>query len=92
MNDADTSATPALLPGVRLHQDRQRGQWVLLAPERVIELDEIAVTVLQRCDGTRTFGDIVAALAAEFDAPPEVIGPDVSELLRGLADKRLLRI
>ncbi|MCD7097422.1 pyrroloquinoline quinone biosynthesis peptide chaperone PqqD [Stenotrophomonas sp. MMGLT7] len=81
---------PALLPGVRLHRDRHRGQWVLLAPERVIELDEVAYAVLSRCDGSRTLERIVDELAGEFDAPAAQIRPDVAELLQQLLDKRLL--
>jgi len=31
--------TPRLPRGVRLREDRVRGRWVLLAPERIFEID-----------------------------------------------------
>ena len=92
MSDLAATAVPSLLPGVRLHHDRQRARWVLLAPERVVELDDIALTVLQRCDGDRTLERIASELAAEFDAPPQEIWRDVCELLQDLCDKRMLKV
>jgi pyrroloquinoline quinone biosynthesis protein D len=65
---------------------------VLLAPERVFKADAIAVAVLERCTGQATFGDIVDDLAATFKAPRERVLTDVTALLRGLADKRLLEL
>jgi len=88
---SDGATVPSLLPGVRVHRDQQRGRWVLLAPERVIELDEIAVTVLQRCDGHKTLDQIISELAEEYNAPAEEISGDVHELLSTLRDKRMLR-
>ncbi|UYB53428.1 pyrroloquinoline quinone biosynthesis peptide chaperone PqqD [Xanthomonas sp. AM6] len=82
---------PRLAPGVRLQHDRARAQWVLLAPERVIELDEIAHAIVSRCDGQRSLAAIAAELAAQFDADPAEVERDVLELAAQLHDKRLLR-
>ena len=75
----------------RLHQDRTRRRLVILAPERVYEVDAIGAAVLKLCDGERRVADIVSELAAIYSAPAEVIAKDVVKLLQGLADKRLLR-
>ncbi|MEM9590828.1 MAG: pyrroloquinoline quinone biosynthesis peptide chaperone PqqD, partial [Pseudomonadota bacterium] len=55
----DQTDRPALLRGVRLHWDRVREVWVLLAPERVLKMDAIGAAILQEVDGTRPFGEIV---------------------------------
>nr|WP_283160858.1 pyrroloquinoline quinone biosynthesis peptide chaperone PqqD [Xanthomonas nasturtii] len=78
--------------GVRLQHDRARDQWVLLAPERVVELDEIALVVAQRFDGTRSLAQIAQELATEFDADAADIELDVIELTGTLHQKRLLRL
>lgn len=82
---------PGFMPGVRLHFDATRQAWVLLSPERVIELEGPAEAILSRCNGERTVAQIVAELAALYDADPAVIAADVSDLLAELAEKRLLR-
>jgi len=83
----DDAGVPRLGRGVRLKHDRARGQWVLLAPERVLVPDDTALEVLQRVDGARTVSDIVSALAAEYDAPAETIRADVLALLQDLSEK-----
>jgi pyrroloquinoline quinone biosynthesis protein D len=96
MNDTPSTIAPESRPrlprGVRLmHNDAQDG-WVLLAPERVFKADAIVVAVVQRCNGEATFAEIVDDLAAKYAAPRERILADVTTLLRGLADKRLLEL
>ena len=81
---------PALPSHVRMRMDEQRGRWVILAPERVLLPDEIAVEILQRCDGAATVDEIAAALAQEFSAPEEEIRADVIGVLQDLADKGFL--
>jgi pyrroloquinoline quinone biosynthesis protein D len=65
---------------------------VLLAPERVFKADAIAVEIVKRCTGEATFDAIVDDLAKTFNAPRERILADVTTMLRGLADKRLLEL
>lgn len=86
------AARPRLPRGVRLQHSEAQGGYVLLAPERVFKADAIAAAVLERCDGARTFGEIVDDLAAAYGAPRERVLADVAALLRGLADKRLLEL
>ncbi|WP_049622797.1 pyrroloquinoline quinone biosynthesis peptide chaperone PqqD [Frateuria defendens] len=84
------SAVPRLLPGMRLRRDLVRDQWVLLAPERVIELDDIAYEVVSRIDGVRSVDALVDILAAEFDADRAQVAADVLDLLDDLVAKRVL--
>lgn len=90
MSDVASEATPKLPRGVRLRHDDVRKEWLLLAPERVLKPDAIAVTVLELVDGERTVGGIVDELAQKFAAPREQIETDVKKMLRDLADKRVL--
>jgi pyrroloquinoline quinone biosynthesis protein D len=85
-------AKPRLPRGVRLTNSEAQGGWVLLAPERIFKADAIAVEILKRCTGEATLATIVDDLAATFKAPRERILIDVTALLRGLADKRLLEL
>ena len=85
-------ARPRLPRGVRLVHSEAQGGWVLLAPERVFKADQIAVEIIKRCTGEATFGEIIDDLARTYKAPREKIEADVSALLRGLADKRLLEL
>ncbi|MGH1578633.1 pyrroloquinoline quinone biosynthesis peptide chaperone PqqD [Planktotalea sp.] len=84
------TAIPVLPRGVRLHEDKVRGGWVLLAPERTIDLDPIGLAILNEVDGMCCFGDLVGALATKYQAPIEQIEGDVTEFLTGLADRRFL--
>ena len=83
-------STPALPRHVRLKHDETRGAWVILAPERVLMPDEIAVEILRRCDGAATVDAICTSLAAQFDAPEQEIREDVVAVLQDLADKGFL--
>lgn len=84
----DEACTPRLPRHAKLRFDKPRGCWIILAPERVFELDEIAHRVVSLCDGERTLGEIVDSLAAKFEgAPRRTIADDVTAMLQGLADK-----
>ena len=76
--------TPRFAPGVRLHHDRARERWVVMAPERMFVPDETALEVLRLVDGARDVEAIVDALAAAFDAPREEIAADVRAMLDDL--------
>ena len=73
----------------KLKFDETRQVWVILAPERVLAPDEIAVEVLKLCDGV-SVADIADQLAAKYAAPREAILTDVIAMLQDLADKGFL--
>ena len=76
--------------GVRLHFDTTRDAWVLLAPERVIEMEGPANEILQRCDGNRTVEQIIDELAVVYTADRVEIASDVTDMLAALVAKRML--
>ena len=84
------ASRPVLPRHARLKYDETRRVWVTLAPERVLAPDEIAVEVLQLCDGERNVGDVADQLAAKYAAPREAILTDVIAMLQDLADKGFL--
>jgi pyrroloquinoline quinone biosynthesis protein D len=85
-------ARPRLPRGVRLVHNEAQGGWVLLAPERVFKADPIAAEVVKRCTGEASFAAIVDDLASTFGVARERVLADVTTLLQGLADKKLLEL
>ncbi|ODR88607.1 pyrroloquinoline quinone biosynthesis peptide chaperone PqqD [Sinorhizobium alkalisoli] len=81
-----------LARGVRLHEDPVRGQAVLLAPERAMALDDIAVAIVEALDGQRSLDRIVDNFAQKFDASAAEIAADVRAFVEELANRRLLEI
>jgi pyrroloquinoline quinone biosynthesis protein D len=83
-------SVPRLRRGVRLRFDSTREVWVLLAPERVLMPDDIAVEILQRCDGEASVGAIVDELSRAFEAERALILRDVAALLQDLVAKGMV--
>ena len=81
---------PVLPRHAKLKFDETRQVWVILAPERVLAPDEIAVEVLQLCDGARSVAQIVDLLAEKYAAERGAIATDVVAMLQDLADKGFL--
>jgi len=86
----ETNTTPALPRFVKLRHDKGRDRWIMLAPERILTPDAIAVEVLNLCDGDKTVGEISNQLAQTYKAPIDVIEKDVIVMLQDLADKGYL--
>ncbi len=83
-------SVPHFPRGTRLRFDATRQAWVLLAPERLMMPDEIAVAVLKLVDGARPVRAIAEQLAAQFNAPVDEVQADVMAMLQELADDRVL--
>jgi len=83
------AARPCLLSGVRLKHDDVRGAWVLLAPERALRLDAVGHAILSEVDGETRFDEIVARLAAKYDAPAAQIAGDARAYLISLIERRM---
>jgi pyrroloquinoline quinone biosynthesis protein D len=84
------ASRPVLPRHAKLKFDETRQRWVILAPERVLAPDEIAVEVLQLCDGGRRVADIIDQLAEKYAAERDAIATDVIAMLQDLADKGFL--
>ena len=90
-NISVTEASRPILPRhAKLRFDETRQRWVILAPERVLAPDDIAVEVLQLCDGARNVDALVDLLAAKYAADRAAIATDVIAMLQDLADKGFL--
>ena len=83
------SSHPRLAAGCRwggTEEDR-----VILFPEGAIKLQGTGRQLLERCDGQRTFGEIIAELQRQFDAAdPAKIRSDISQFLEQLQRKRIV--
>ncbi|HTW30789.1 MAG TPA: pyrroloquinoline quinone biosynthesis peptide chaperone PqqD [Candidatus Sulfotelmatobacter sp.] len=83
------SSQPRLATGCRwggTEQDR-----VILYPEGAIKLQGTGRQVLERCDGTRTFGEIIEELQKEFGKTDSAkIRSDIGMFLEQLQKKRIV--
>ena len=79
---------PRLPRHAKLRYDEARKKWIINAPERVFELDEIAAEIMQMIDGNLSINAIVDKLLIKFQSTPrEQISRDVILMLQSLADK-----
>ena len=81
------SIVPKFPKHVRFRFNKPRKEWVILAPERLVKMDPIAVEILQLVDGEKTVKIIASELSKKFNAPIETILADVIEMLQDLSDK-----
>ena len=67
---------------------------VVVLPDRgeVKVLNEVGARIWALADGSRTVRDIIAALCAEFEAPPVVVEADTLKFLAELQQKGLITI
>ena len=83
----DENTVPSWGRGVRLRFDKARDVWILLAPERVLMPDGVALDILKRVDGERTVSQMVDELAEEYVAEKEEMSQEVVEFLQDLSDR-----
>ena len=79
-----------IAPGVRLQTDNATGEPVLLYPEGILQLNETAHAIVERCDGLTSVTSIVAALAAEYEISEDELARDVNECLDDLQQRNLI--
>ena len=83
---------PFLPRGVRTQFDAVRQVDVILGPERVLVLDPVGKAVLGQLDGAASLRQIAGALARVYDAPLDVIAPDVASFVTDLHDKGMVHV
>ena len=83
------SSHPRLATGCRWGgTDENR---MILFPEGAIKLQGTGRQVLERCDGQRTFGEIIAELQGKFGkTDPEKVRGDISIFLEQLQRRRIV--
>jgi pyrroloquinoline quinone biosynthesis protein D len=82
-------SVPALRRGIRRHFDATRNAHVLLGPERVIVLDEIAFAITATFDARRSVAEISGLLAEKFQSDVAMVEPDVLAFVADLVEKGL---
>ncbi|MGF9566554.1 pyrroloquinoline quinone biosynthesis peptide chaperone PqqD [Neorhizobium sp. BT27B] len=88
-----TAQTVARLArGVRLREDEVRGQTVLLAPERALALDEVAVMIVKALDGERDLDAIAQEFSIKFEASKVQILTDVIAFVDEFSKRRMLEL
>ena len=89
MAPPEDSSQPRLAAGCRWGGTEENR--VILFPEGAIKLQGTGRQVLERCNGQRSFGQIIAELQAQFgDADPAKIRSDISQFLEQLRHKRIV--
>ena len=83
-------SSPSLARGVRLETDRSNGEPVLLFPEGVLHLSETAMAIVGQCDGLANVGQIITALAEQYEVAPDVLRQDVLDCLAELHGRKLM--
>jgi len=88
----NATARPRLSPKARLRFDRRTGCYLLLYPERGLELNKTATEIARLCTGEWTVDDIVLHLARVYgDTSSGEIKRDVRNFLGALAGRGLLQ-
>jgi pyrroloquinoline quinone biosynthesis protein D len=89
MPPPEDTSQPRLAAGCRWGGTEQNR--VILFPEGAIKLQGTGRQILERCDGQRTFAQLIAELQAEFSvADPVKIRADISQFLEQLRHKRIV--
>jgi pyrroloquinoline quinone biosynthesis protein D len=89
MAELEDSSQPRLAAGCRWAGEGENR--TLVFPEGALRLQETARAILERCDGQRTFQQIVQELAGAYaEADPAKIRQDAVTFLERLRQKRLV--
>jgi len=82
------SSQPRLAAGCRWGKEGE--DQVVLVPEGMIRLQGTGQSVLELCDGERTFRQIVEALSKRYSTDTAKIREDVAGFLEALQQKRVV--
>jgi coenzyme PQQ biosynthesis protein PqqD len=87
----DPRMRPALAAKTRLRKDARSGRYLLLYPERGMELNATGVEIVRLCDGRATISEIVERLVQRYaPTPAEVIESEVLSFIGALQERALL--
>jgi pyrroloquinoline quinone biosynthesis protein D len=89
----DAAFVPRLAKKARLKLDRHANKYMIIYPERGLELNDEAAAIAKKCDGSRSIAAIADELSAEHGgAPRDAIEQDVVAFVSMLRDKGLLEL
>jgi coenzyme PQQ biosynthesis protein PqqD len=88
---SSVNTRPRLSPKVRLRLDRRTDRYLLLYPERGLELNKTATEIARLCTGAWTIDDMVDQLARTYgDVSSEDMRRELQDFLNSLAGRGLL--
>jgi len=86
-----STSRPVLASKALLRVDRKSGRYLLLYPERGLELNPPAEEIVRLCTGEYDIGQIIVRLAQQYgDIRRETLEEDICAFLRTLMDHGLL--
>jgi pyrroloquinoline quinone biosynthesis protein D len=85
-------SVPSLPKHVRIQHDPARQAIAVLSPEQIFWPNDISLEILRRCDGRSPVGQIIADLAAAYDAPEGEVTRDVTAFIQEWSDKLLVKL
>lgn len=89
----DAAFVPRLAKKARLKLDRHANKYMIIYPERGLELNHAAAAIAKKCDGARSVAIIANELAVEHEGTPrDAIEHDVIAFVSMLRDKGLLQV
>jgi coenzyme PQQ biosynthesis protein PqqD len=84
-------ARPRLAAKARVRFDRLTQRYLLLYPEKGLDLNPTAAEIVRLCTGEHTLGEIADRLAEKYPAQPRAaIELETLEFLRALAERGLV--
>lgn len=89
----DDASKPRLAAGCRWGAESKPGsdERMILFPEGAIKLQGTGRQILERCDGQRTFAEMIQGLQTQFaNSDPAKIRSDISSFLEQLQRKRIV--
>jgi len=92
MPPPEDTSKPHLAAGCRWGPEQNTEEIrVILFPEGAIKLQGTGRQILERCDGQRTFAEIIAELQGQFgQSDPAKIRADINQFLEQLQKKRVV--
>ncbi len=94
MAPPEDSSQPRLATGCRWGAESKTGvnrERMVLFPEGAIKLQGTGLQILERCDGQRTFGEMITELQTQFgESDRAKIRADISQFLEQLRHKRIV--
>jgi len=81
---------PRLAAKARLRLDRKTNRYLLLYPEKGMQLNATAADIVQLCTGEHTVAEIIVRLAEKYAQPATVIEREVHAFLEALSERALL--
>jgi coenzyme PQQ biosynthesis protein PqqD len=85
-------ARPRLAPKARLRLDQKTNRYLLLYPEKGMQLNPTAADIVQLCTGEHTVEEIVSRLVEKYAPQPrEVVEREVLSFLDALSERALVR-